>query len=104
MKVMCNNQNCNDYKKIIEVEDWDGVDSYRLFLLKKCPICNCQRKTIELKVQENEEGFNVYVAKFSSMSKVDQKKVLKKRSSDHFKKHLKEKKEYMDRKFYGLDN
>lgn len=103
MKVMCNNKHCQDFKKIIEVEDWQGTDSYSLFLLKKCPICGLQRKTIELKVEEQPEGFNVHFGKFSSMNKEDQKRVLKKRSQDHFKKNVKDKKEYMDRKFYGLE-
>lgn len=103
MKVMCNNSNCEDFKKVVEVEDWQGTDSYSLYLLKKCPICGSQRKTIELKVQEVSPGFNVYYNKFNSMSKEDKKKVLKKRSDEHFKKNLKEKKDYLDRKAFGLE-
>ena len=104
MKVKCNNKTCSDYGEIREVEDWSGTDSYSLFLLKKCPICGSQRKTIELKVDPAPEGFNVYFGKFSAMSKEDQKRVLKKRSQDHFKKNIKGKKDYMDRKFYGLED
>jgi len=100
---MCNNSNCSEFKKVVEVEDWSGTDSYSLFLLKKCPMCDSQRKTIELKVEDSPPGFNVYFAKFSAMSKSDQKRVLKKRSDDHFKKNLKDKKEYLDRKVYGLE-
>ena len=103
MKVMCNNKHCRDFKSIVEVEDWQGMDSYSLFLLKKCPTCGSQRKTIELKIEDKPEGFNVYFGKFSAMSKEDQKRVLKKRSQDHFKKNIKDKKEYMDRKFYDLE-
>jgi len=105
MKVKCNNQQCVDYNKIVEVEDWDGTDSYSLFLIKKCPKCGLQRKTIEMKLNSSSsDSFNVYFNKFSSMSKEEQKAVLKKRSNEHFKKTLKEKKEYMDRKFYGLED
>lgn len=104
MKVKCNNKNCEDFQRIVEVQDWDGIDSYTLFLLKKCPICGLQRKTVELRVEDKPEGFNVHFGKFSAMSKEDQKKVLKKRSQEHFSKHIKGKKEYMDRKFYGLED
>ncbi len=103
MKVMCNNSDCKDFKKIVEVEDWQGTDSYSLYLLKKCPICGVQRKTIELKVPQSPSGFNVHFGRFNSMSKEDKKRVLKKRSDDHFKKNIKERKEYMDRKTFGLE-
>jgi len=104
MKVKCNNKTCKDFGKVTETKDWDGRDSYTLFLLKKCPICGSQRKTVELKVEGQPEGFNVHFGKFSAMNKEDQKRVLKKRSQEHFSKHIKGKKEYMDRKFYGLEN
>jgi len=105
MKVQCNNKDCEDYLVVREVEDWSGRDSYELFLLKKCPLCGLQRKTVEMKaVEPPKEGFNVHFAKFSSMSKEDKKKVLKKRSDDHFKKNIKERKTYMNRKFEGLED
>jgi len=105
MKVKCNNKVCETFGQVVECEDWGGHDSYSLFLLKRCPVCGSQRKTVELKVEEGpSEEFNVYFGKFSAMSKEDQKKVLKKRSSDHFKKNIKGKKEHLDRKFYGLEN
>ena len=105
MKVKCNNKSCQSFDKVVEVDDWSGDCSYKLFLLKQCPECGLQRKCIEMKLKKEEtEGFNVYFAKFSAMSKEDQKKVLKKRSDDHFKKNIKQKKEHMDRKFYGLES
>lgn len=40
--------------------------------------------------------------KFSSMSPQEKQKVLKKRSTEHFKKEIKDKKEYLDRAAIGL--
>jgi predicted ATP-dependent serine protease len=42
-------------------------------------------------------------AKFGSMTPQDKQKVLKKRSNEHFKKEIQQKKQYLDRAAVGLE-
>lgn len=60
-----------------------------------CPNCGSR----ETKVLGQESGI---FGKIASMSPQDKQKVLKKRSNDHYKKEIKEKKEYLDRAAVGL--
>jgi hypothetical protein len=46
---------------------------------------------------EVQSSFNVSFAKFASSSPIKKKEMLKQRSNEHYKKHVKEKKEYLDR-------
>lgn len=107
MKVKCININCLDFDKVVEVADWDGLHSYGLYILKQCPTCKKLRKyipeVIENKEEQKETGFNVAFAKIGSMTPQERKKVLKKRSNEHFNKHLKERKEYLDRAIIGKE-
>jgi hypothetical protein len=62
----------------------------------QCPICNN-----DLEYIEKEGEFNANFASFSSMSDSEKKSMLRKRSRDHFNKHLKGRKEYLDKNFTG---
>ena len=75
----------------------DGKFQIELESISKvtCPNCGSERTKIL------GESCGVF-AKFSSMSPQDKQKALKKRSDEHFKKNLKEKKEYLDRSALGL--
>ena len=46
---------------------------------------------------------NVAFAKIGSMTPQERKKVLKKRSNEHFQKHIKPRKEYLDRAIVGKE-
>ena len=107
MKVICKNVNCQEFDKEIEVADWDGLHSYGLFVLKQCPNCKKLRQIIPGSLVEQDKdsvGFEgVAFAKIGSMSPQERKQVLKKRSNEHFKKHIKPRKEYLDRAMIGKE-
>lgn len=105
MKVICKNVSCQEFDKEVEVPDWDGLHSYGLFMLKQCPSCKKLRKAIyDEKLKEESVGFeNVAFAKIGSMTPQERKKVLKKRSNEHFQKHIKPRKEYLDRAIIGKE-
>ena len=63
-----------------------------------CP--ECDKMELEFIEQEIKE-YNVYFGKFHSMNDQDKKKVLRKRSKEHFDKNLKERKNYLDKNFKG---
>lgn len=92
------------FGRIEEVENWNGIDS--LDLLKKvvCPECNSKREIIkEEKVFQKEDFSGIGFGRISSMDPLQKKEYLKKRSNEHFKREIKPKKEYMDRKFLGKE-
>lgn len=104
MKVKCTNENCSEFNKEREVEDWNGLDS--LILLKKttCPVCGQKGKIIKTEEPKTEESFsNVGFGIIHSMNPLQRKEYLKKRSTEHFKREIKPRKEYMDRKFLGKE-
>lgn len=106
MKVECENRECSQFEEVVETKDWDGRDSYGLYLLRQCPVCHKKRKLVELESVPSETpiGFEkVSFGKISSMSMQDRKKILKKRSNEHFNKNIKERKEYLDRSFLGKE-
>lgn len=61
----------------------------------ECPSC----ESVKIKVLGQECGV---FGKFSSMSPKDKQTVLKKRSNEHYKREIKEKKEYLDRTALGM--
>lgn len=69
-----------------------GYDELGVIL---CPNCGSEKTKVLGQVN------NIF-GKFDSMSPQEKQKVLKKRSNDHFKSKLKEKKEYLDRSAIGL--
>lgn len=80
------------YSIILKNEIIKYVDS------KTKTVFNCKKcKTELLKVEEKIEGFCTNFGKFNSSSIEDKKNILKKRSSDHFKKEIKEVKYNMDK-------
>lgn len=104
MEVKCKNESCPRFGKVEDVAEWDGFYSYDLFMLKVCPDCGRQRVQIpKPRSVEEPSGFNVNFAKIGSMSISDRKKVLKERSNEDYKKHIKEKKEYLDRSILGKE-
>jgi len=74
---------------------FDSELRYSELLHVPCP--NCGSNNTKVLGQEN----NTF-AKFSSMSLKDKQLSLKKRSTEDYKKNIKEKKEYLDRSALGL--
>lgn len=97
MKYTCNNPNCERYQIEVEVQ-WDGSDVLNLKYKTTCPNCHQKMKCID-SVQNNNSVQNVVTSKLSTMSIVDRKQMLKKRSDDHYMRSIKSKKEYMDNQF-----
>lgn len=104
MKVKCNNEACPQFGKIEEVENWNGIDSLDLLNKTICPICKQKREIVRETISSNVKGFTgVGFGIIQSMNPAQRKEYLKKRSNEHFKKEIKPRKEYMDRKFYGKE-
>lgn len=104
MKVICRNKDCSEFNK----EVFYSSTSYRIISSGRCvskdiecPVCKIERE--ELKI-EHPDGFSCNFQKIGSMSPQERKKVLKKRSNEHYQKHIKEKKQYLDRKIFGKEN
>lgn len=58
-----------------------------------CPKCNSH----QIKVTATDKMPDVSIGRFNSMSNEEKRSLLKKRSSTHFQKEIKEKKEFMNR-------
>jgi hypothetical protein len=58
-----------------------------------CPECNAP---VTEYAEEIVSGYDVAYNQFEGRPAVEKKKMLKKRSNEHYKKHIKEKKEYLD--------
>lgn len=97
MNYICENPSCEGYNKTVVVQ-WDGSNALDLKNKTTCPHCNQKMKSID-STKTRVSIHNVATSKLSTMSIIDRKQMLKKRSDDHYKKNIKDKKEYMDNQF-----
>lgn len=97
MNYICENPSCEGYNKTVVIQ-WDGSDILDLKYKTTCPNCHQKMKCID-SVQHNNSVQNVVTSKLSTMSIMDRKQMLKKRSDDHYMRSIKSKKEYMDNQF-----
>lgn len=86
---MCYNEKCNKLGKEVVVEK-KYKDEYKSTPCKSCKEDMTNKGMI---TDGNFEG--IVVAKVASMGKEDRAKILKKRSKNHFKKHIAEKRREM---------
>lgn len=95
MKYVCTNENCSHFN----VEDEYVSESYvcvkgeLIGKHRECPHCGKERKEInpaeQIPLSQKNLSFNF----FNGMSKENQKEILRKRSHEHFKKEIKERKD-----------
>lgn len=93
---VCNNKNCERYGKEDEYlsNRYTLVGGRLVSVNAPCPVCGMERKEFceaeNIPITEK----NISIAKFASVTKEQKREMLKKRSHEHFEKHIKEEKEY----------
>lgn len=94
MKVVCRNENCSKFN--IEMDyvrsTYKFVDGKLVSNNIPCPTCGKDREDITEVVPLSEK--DIKFGKYSSSSPEEKKKMLKKRSQDHFEKEIKPYKEH----------
>lgn len=92
-KFVCENKNCKDYGviKFYSKESYSIVNNKYISSNQKCPQCGKMRKEILNNTPLSKK--NISMAKYTSASPEIRKEILKKRSHDHFNKHVKHAKE-----------
>jgi len=99
-KYYCKYKGCNNaFRDVIVESDLDEKAQSEVKIL--CKLCNKRLHLQGLQDAKANLG-TIYFGKFSSMSPVEKKKVLKDRSNEDFKKNYAEKKRWMDRASIGL--
>jgi hypothetical protein len=95
MKYICLNPKCENYQ--IEDEYLKEVYSFTNGKLIgkncRCPRCGQNRKEIDPNVDVPLSEKNIEINKFDGLSVQQKQEVLKKRSHEHFKKNIKERKD-----------
>ena len=95
-KFICDNKDCPKYG----LEDEYLINTYKVVNGKlqsknaPCPKCGEVRREVNDNVDIPLSEKNISVAKYSSASKAEKVNILKKRSSEHFKKNIKPFKEH----------
>ena len=103
MKYKCKTKGCEQEGKVIEIFHTTSVfRNGKITTLEQ--VCKKCGQMMEDCTEKKEGDIEVYFGRFNSMSLKEKRRILKQRSTDHFNKKIKEKKEYMDRKAYGTEN
>lgn len=95
MKYKCLNKKCEKFNVEVEylsVEYKVGADGRLVSDKLICPVCGSERAEINPNASIPIAEKNIGINEFSSLSKEDRIKSLKKRSHDHFEKNIKESK------------
>jgi len=101
MRFTCRTEGCTNQNKEIYFFRTKIVilNGEKLVQESICPECGQVMKDT---TQYPQGDIDIYFGKVASMSPQERKKVLKKRSTDHFNRKIKGRKEYMDRSSIGL--
>ena len=87
----CDNPDCSEVGKINKIHVWSDR--------KSNPLCIVCKRELVVVIPEYKSSEGPYYGKFASMSPIEKRQVLKKRSHEHFKKEIKEKKDWMDKNY-----
>lgn len=98
MKYTCTNTDCKNHNIEIDIE-WDGTNILEFKEKTVCPICRQKMQCVEDFSQSKDSINNVATSKLSTMSILDRKTMLKQRSTDHYNRAIKDRKEYLDHEF-----
>lgn len=94
--VMCNTKDCVE-NKITRIIKWDGMSSVQLSQSRECPQCGLPRSIMDVVFKETENDFSsIGIGRIASMTPIERKQLLKKRSNDHYEKEIKPRKKYLD--------
>ena len=97
MKYICENKECANFgvEEYYSSETFKYCDGRLVGQHANCPICGKERKEInpnsDISLSEKNIGVNI----FQGLSKEQKREVLRKRSHQHFKKEIKERKNGM---------
>lgn len=96
MKFICKNPNCSKFNVEYEYlkNTYKMIDGQWRSNNAVCPKCGQLREEVTLSEPISFSEKNIVIAKYSSASKEEKSKILKKRSHEHFKKEIKPFKEY----------
>lgn len=93
---ICKNPNCSWCNKERK-ENWDGVSTYGLSILTKCPECGEKSTTKETKTKQGSKLSTIATPTIDSMTPAQRKALLKKRSTEDFHRNIEERKREMDK-------
>lgn len=93
MKFVCVNKDCEKYgiEEVFTSTSYKMVGGRLVSRDAPCPVCGEERKEVDERALDLS---SIQVGKYSSASKEERVNMLKKRSHDHFEKHIKPEKEY----------
>lgn len=95
MEYICNNPECPNYGK----KEYFSSEIYKFHGERlvgehiQCPECGVEREEVNLNKDVPLSEKNIGICLFAGMSKEQKQEVLKKRSHEHFKKNVEERKE-----------
>lgn len=97
MKYICRNSECSEYEKEEEFssERFNFRNGRLVGEHSECPVCGKERECIYEKAQVPLSEKSVGIAHFNNKSKNEQREILRKRSHDHFKKEVQERKDHL---------
>lgn len=93
---ICKNPNCSWCNKERK-ENWDGVSTYGLSILTKCPECGEKATVKQTPVHHTDKLSTIATPTIDSMTPAQRKALLKKRSTADFHKNIEERKREMDK-------
>lgn len=95
MEYVCNNPDCPNYgiKEFFSSETYKLKDGYLVGVNSLCPICGQIREEINPNKSIPLSKKNISISLYNGMSIEQKREVLKKRSHEHFKKEVEERKE-----------
>lgn len=95
MEYICNNPKCPNYgkKEQLSSETYKYRDGRLVGEHIQCPECGVEREEVNPNKDIPLSEKNIGIGLFAGMSKEQKQEVLKKRSHEHFKKNVEERKE-----------
>lgn len=93
---ICKNPNCSWCNKERK-ETWDGVSTYGLSILTKCPECGEKASIKQTTTKHSDKLSTISTPTIDSMTPAERKALLKKRSTADFHKNIEERKKEMDK-------
>jgi len=102
---ICKNKDCKNFNEkdyiTHEIFVYDVVEGRLVGLHRNCECCGEVREYVNPDADIPLSEKNITLGKFSSASKEQKAAMLKKRSHEHFEKHVKERKDYLMNKVIG---
>lgn len=99
MIYICNNPLCSEngvrHEYLINNFKYSAIDHRLVSEHEECPKCGCKRTIINEAENIPIGEKNVGIGEYTGASAETKREMLKRRSHEHYEKHIKERKEYM---------